>query len=52
LRAIITTKQQVARGGRVFWMILILIVAVGYEAFDAANRFTGLTPHDTFHRER
>ena len=33
-------------------MILILIVAVGYEAFDAANRFTGLTPHDTFHRER
>jgi hypothetical protein len=35
----------------VFWIILILVVAVGYEAFDAASRFAGMNANDTPHRE-
>lgn len=33
------------------WIILILVVAIGYEAFDAANCFAGLTPRDNLRRE-
>jgi hypothetical protein len=35
----------------VFWIILILVVAIGYEAFDAASRFAGMSVNDTLHRE-
>jgi hypothetical protein len=35
----------------VLWIILILVVAIGYEAFDAASRFAGLSPRDTLRRE-
>lgn len=29
------------------WIILILVVAIGYEAFDAASRFAGMNANDT-----
>jgi hypothetical protein len=35
----------------VLWIILILAVAVGYEAFDAASRFAGMSVNDTLRRE-
>jgi len=35
----------------VLWIILILVVAIGYEAFDAASRFAGMNANDTLHRE-
>ena len=34
------------------WIIPILIVAVAYEAFDAASRFAGLTPRDALQRQK
>jgi hypothetical protein len=49
--ASITTHKQDGRGGGVFWIILILIVAVGYEAFDAASRFADMNATDSPHRE-
>lgn len=34
------------------WIIPILIVAIVYEAFDAANRFAGLTTHNALPRQK
>jgi hypothetical protein len=45
------TKQD-GRGGGVLWIVLILVVAVGYEAFDAASRFAGIAANDVLHREK
>jgi hypothetical protein len=36
----------------VLWIILILVIAVGYEAFDAASRFAGIAANDVLHREK
>jgi hypothetical protein len=49
--ASLTTNKQDGRGGGVLWIILILVVAIGYEAFDAASRFAGMNANDTLHRE-
>jgi hypothetical protein len=44
--------NKLNKGDSVLWMIPILIVAVAYEAFDAASRFVGLTPRNTLHRPK
>ena len=49
--AVVTTNHEVERGDPVLWMIPILIVAVAYEAFDAANRFAALAPRNVLRRK-
>jgi hypothetical protein len=50
--ASLTTNKQDGRGGGVLWIIFILVVAVGYGAFDAASRLAGMAANDVLHREK
>jgi hypothetical protein len=49
--AFVTTNKQREQGGGVLWTFLLLIVAIGYEAFGAASRFSAMSADDALGRE-
>lgn len=48
----ITNDQEAEQGDPVLWIIPILIVAIAYEACDAASRFAGLSTRNTLPRQK